>query len=238
MRGSRLNGRGPRFFYKGVHMNRIKHAVILVFAFLMTTATASVADNSQFGVKGGVAMQKLGGDDVESDEVESRTGFVGGAYYQTDFSPNVGVRVELLYFMKGATGDSASVDVTFKFDYIELPVLLMANIPVGDTGRFSVFGGPTVGYNVAADLEASSGGLSLSGDLDDAIADFEFGLTFGAGLSFDVGSVIVGVDGRYGLGLTTVADDDFAEEFGVEDADVTNEGFAFMASIGFPIGSK
>lgn len=213
-------------------MNRIQHGFILAGAFLAMTAASSFAANSQFGVKGGVAIQKLGGDDVEGDDVESRTGFVGGAYFQTDFSTNFGVRIEGLYFQKGASADSASFDATFKLDYIEFPVLLMANLPVGDTGRLSIFAGPTMGFNMVAEIEGSAGDFSATVDISDSVASSEFGLTFGAGLGFNVGSVIVGVDGRYGFGLTTVGDGD------LEDEDITNEGFAFMASLGFPIGSE
>jgi hypothetical protein len=224
-------------------MKKMTTASLLVGLFLVAAPGAWAAQN-QIGVKGGIAVQKLGGDDVEGDDLESRTGFVGGAYFQRDFSENFGLRVEGLYFMKGASVDSAGLEVTFKLDYIEFPVLLMGHLPFGDSGRLSLFGGPTFGFNVNSELEASAFGASASVDIGDAIASFEMGLTFGAGISFDVGPVIVGVDGRYGFGLTSIIDDsadlddDGIPDFGGEDLDVKNQGFAVMASLGFPLGSE
>jgi opacity protein-like surface antigen len=227
-------------------MKHTTKSFVLGIALIATAAAANAAGN-QFGVKGGVAVQKLGGDDVEGDDLESRTGFVGGAYFQCDFTDNVGLRVEGLYFMKGATADEDSLvdaELTIKLDYIEFPVLLVANVPFGEGNRLSVFGGPTLGLNLGSEAEFSIDDFSADFDIGDAISSFEFGLTFGAGLSFDVGSVMVGVDGRYGFGLTTVIDDeaDFDDDgipdFGGDDLDVTNQGFAVMASVGFPLGSE
>jgi len=219
-------------------MKRMFNVVVVAAAMLVAAAGAHAAVKSQVGVKGGISIQKLGGDDADSDQLDSRTGFVGGGYYQADFSTNFGVRIEALYFMKGAKADSAGIELTVKLDYIEFPVLAMAHVPVSDNGRISFFAGPTLGFNTNAELEASYAGLSASVDFGDAIKSFEFGLTFGAGLSFDVGSVCLGIDGRYGLGLTSIADIDFFGDAGVQDPDIKNRGFAVMALVGFPIGSK
>lgn len=226
-------------------MKHMLRSVTFAMALLALAASANAASN-QFGVKGGVAIQELGGDDADDFEsqMENRSGFVGGAYFQSDFSDNFGLRVEGLYFMKGASGDSAGVELTIKLDYLEFPVLLMGHLPLGESGRISLFGGPTVGFNMNSEAEASFMGASASFDIGDAISSFELGLTFGAGLSFNVGSVILGVDGRYGYGLTTVVDDDIdidedgIPDFGGEDFDVINQGFAVMASIGFPLGAE
>ena len=222
-------------------MNRTMRSLGLACAILTIATGVNAATKCQIGVKAGMAIQELDGDDV-TDNVGSRTGFVGGGYFQADFSKSLGVRVEGLYFMKGASADSAGIEATVKLDYIEFPVLLVANIPVSETARLSVFGGPTFGFNSKAEVEASAFGLSGTLDIGDAVKSFEFGLTFGAGLSFDVGSVILGLDGRYGFSMSTIADEDFVDQSGATnvgtDADVKNQGFAFMASLGFPIGEK
>lgn len=208
---------------------------------LVVFATGAQAATNHAGVKLGMAIQDLGGDGLESIDVESRNGFVGGAYFQSDLSRNFGIRLEALYYMKGATGDSADIDVTVKLDYVELPLLLMAHVPFSETGRLSLFAGPTFSFNTNAEAEASFAGFTGSVDIGDAIKSFDFGLTFGAGMSFDVGSVILGFDGRYGFGLDTVIDADFVSDEGFtldEDDDVKNQGFAFMAQLGFPLGGS
>jgi Outer membrane protein beta-barrel domain len=215
-------------------MKRITMIVLLTVSLLVAALVANAA-TCQVGVKGGVAIQKLGGDDVESDRVENRTGFVGGAYFQADFSRNLGLRVEGLYFSKGASMDTLSYQATLKLDYIEFPVLAVAHVPMSETARLDIFGGPTFGFNSKAEVAVDAGVLSGSLDVGDQVAGFEFGLTFGAGMSFDVGSAIIGFDGRYGFGLTSVVD---GTPDIVSGDDVKNKGFAFMASVGIPVGSK
>ncbi|HET6348198.1 MAG TPA: porin family protein [Candidatus Krumholzibacteria bacterium] len=216
-----------------------RNAMVCAMALaLVTMATGALAAKNQVGVKGGVAIEKLGGSDVESDQIDSRTGFVGGGYFQTDLSRNFGLRVEALYFAKGASTDSLGLKVTIKVDYLEFPILAVVNVPMSETSRLSIFGGPTLGFNVSSKLAASYMGYSASVGIGDAITTFEFGMTFGAGVSFDAGSAIIGVDGRYGFGLTTIADTGYTADFGVPNADVKNKGFAIMGSIGFPVGAK
>ncbi len=221
----------------------MKHPVgIVLLTASLSFAAAAQAATCQVGLKAGVAIQKLGGDDVESNQVENRTGFAGGAYFQADLSRNFGVRVEALYFMKGASADSADASLTIKLDYIEFPVLAVAHVPISDAAHLDIFGGPTFAFKTKAEVEASLGPFSGTADIGDAVKGFDFGLTFGAGLSFDVGSSVIGIDGRYGFGLNTIADPDFSYDSGFgtisSDADVKNQGFAIMGSVGFPIGEK
>jgi hypothetical protein len=219
-----------------------RFTVLVLAASTMFGAAAVHAATCLVGVKGGVAIEKLGGDDVNSDQVESRTGFVGGAYFETDLSRHFGVRLETLYFMKGASADSADVSATVKLDYVEFPLLAVAHLPVSEKARIDIFGGPTFSFNTKAQVEASLGSLSGSVDIGNAVKGFDFGLTFGAGINFDVGSAILGIEGRYGFGLDSVADPDFADDSGFsgisQDADVKTHGFAVMASVGIPVGSK
>jgi hypothetical protein len=222
-------------------MNRITTILVLIASLALATQTASAA-TYQVGLGGGVSIQKLGGDDVRSEQVNARTGFVGGAYFQAGFSQNFGVRVETLYFMKGASADSADVKATVKLDYVEFPVLAVATVPVSKTARLNLFGGPTFAFNTKAEVEASLGSFSASADIGKAVKGFDVGLTFGAGMSFDVGHVILGFDGRYGFGLETIVDSSSAGDFTFTNAsvkaDVKNQGFAIMGSIGIPVGSK
>jgi hypothetical protein len=222
-------------------MNRIT-TILLLTASLALATEAATAATWQVGLKGGVAIQTLGGDDVPSDLVGNRTGFAGGAYFQAGFSKNFGVRVETLYFMKGASADSADVKVSLKLDYVEFPVLAVVTVPVSETARLDLFGGPTFSFNTKALAEASLGSLSGTLDIGNAVKDSDIGLTFGAGMSFNVGRAILGFDGRYGMSLDTIADSGFVGGSGVTNvngnSDIKNEGFAIMASIGMPVGTK
>jgi hypothetical protein len=219
-------------------MKRVIASAVLG-SFVLLAAVSVHAATWQVGVKGGVAVQTLHGDNVTSDQVDNRTGFVGGAYFQSDLARNFGVRLETLYFMKGASADSAGASITVKLDYVEFPLLAVAHLPVSEKARIDVFGGPTFAFKTSAKAEASFGGFSGSADIGDGVKSFDFGLTFGAGVNFDVGSAVLGIDGRYGFGLDSLVDSDALSDFGFSsNADVKNKGFAIMASIGMPVGSK
>jgi len=218
-------------------------AIVVLGASVLLTAAAVDAATWQAGLKGGLAIQTLGGDDVVSDQIDSRTGFVGGAYFQNDFSRNFGVRLETLYFMKGASADLDTLGVTasatVKLDYVEFPLLAVAHLPVSEKTRIDIFGGPTFAFNTSAKAEASVGGFSGSADIGDGVKSFDFGLTFGAGINIDAGSAIIGIEGRYGFGLDSIVDSDALSDVGFSDnADVKNQGFAIMASVGTRLGSK
>jgi hypothetical protein len=212
-----------------------KWLVLPCVTVLSLLAVSAGATTMQVGFKGGLAIADLTGDDVDSDSTDTRTGFVGGGFAQMDLSRNFGVRLEALYHMKGAEGKG--INSTWKLDYFEFPLLLVGKLPASETVSVSAFAGPVLGLNTNAEIEGSSGILTASLDIGDYIAGFEFGLAFGLGLEIDVSPVVIAVDGRYDLGLTTI--DDGLGEFlfgpGVE-LDAKNSGFVFMAGVGFPIG--
>jgi hypothetical protein len=199
--------------------------ILSTVVVLLCGAVAARSATCQLGVKGGLSIMELTND---GDSSGDRTGFAGGAYLLADFSEQFGLRVEGLYFQKGAHEEEDGDEATIKLDYIEFPILAVAHVPLGAQARLDFFGGPTFGFNVKSELELTLGGFTASGDLD-GVEAFEFGVTFGAGVNFDAGPVVLGVDGRYGLGVTDVASEGDGGK---------NRGFAVMASLGFPIGAK
>lgn len=212
----------------------MKRIVAIGLVVLVAFATGAWAGKPcTIGVKGGVNIASVGGADADSIGSDSRTGFTGGAFMQVDLSKSAAVRLEALYIQKGAKSSASGIDATAKLDYVEFPILLVGQIPASESATFSAFAGPVLGFNTSAKVEATANilGYSVSGSVDikDQIASFEFGLAFGLGASFDAGPVDIVVDGRYNLGLTTI--DDSGNE------DVKNQGFAFMAGVGFPVGS-
>src|SRR5438046_2419399 len=82
--------------HKEVSMKK-RAARLVLMAWVLFAAAAVHAATWQVGIKGGVAIQKLAGDDVTSDQVDNRTGFEGGTYAQADFSRSFGMRLEALY---------------------------------------------------------------------------------------------------------------------------------------------
>jgi len=132
--------------------------------------------------------------------------------------------------MKGATDEEAilgeTATLTISLDYIEVPILFKVIIPIENSPIHpSVFVGPYVAFNTTAKQKLEYMGESQEADIED-VASTDFGLVFGAGLGFPVGTNEVGVDFRYGLGLTSLDDSG-------EDLDIKNSVFNINAYFGF-----
>lgn len=193
---------------------------LLTFLFLAFVSLQSFAQ-MQLGVKAGVNLANLGGNDAP-DNSETRTGFSGGAFFMYQFSEMFAVQPELLYSMKGATekgsidfeGTSYNYDAEYKLDYFEIPLLLKFIIPLKGSGvKPALFAGPSIAFNMSAKTKVESGDESFEEDIED-VKSTDFGLVFGGGLGFPVGNGELGVDIRYILGLSTI--DDSADSFDVK----------------------
>jgi len=205
----------------------VKKYIILALIF---TALSSISfgQGMQLGLKAGVNFANVVGDDVEG--AESKTGFAGGLFFMYQFNKLFTIQPEAYYTMKGATDEQTlageTAEVTLSLDYIEIPILFKVLIPIENSPiRPSVFVGPYVGFNSTAKAKLEYMGQSVEDDIED-IKSTEFGLVFGAGLGFPVGTNEVGVDFRYGLGLTTLDDS-------AENADIKNSVFNINAYFGF-----
>jgi len=184
----------------------------------------------QAGLKAGVNISNLSGDDAGSPD--SKTGFAFGGFFMYQFSPMFAIQPEAYYTMKGATDkmdfQGTTVDLTYTLDYIEIPVLFKFLIPIQGSGvKPAIFAGPFLGINTTAKVKAEFDGQSQEDDLTDTKST-EFGLQFGGGIGFPVGKGELGVDIRYILGLSTI--DDSAEE-----ADVKNNVININLYYGFSL---
>jgi hypothetical protein len=98
--------------------------------------------------------------------------------------------------------------------------------------------GPIIGFNMSSSLNAS--GVDV--EADEIVKSADFGLAFGAGVSFPAGSSSIFVEGRYALGLTDVAEAGtlkfIGEDIPFDDANVKTRGIQIMGGITFPLGSK
>ncbi len=184
------------------------------------------------GVKGGINMADFSGSDAP-DNTDMRNAFAGGAFFGWGINQQFGIQIEGLYMSKGAKGKDDSggtpVDVTLKLDYIEFPILLAVRFPAGEKLAFDIFAGPTLGFNIKAEVEEE--GTTV--DFKDDTESFEFGATFGGGFYYMLESFSILADVRYGMGATTVAKD-----VNGESTDLKNKGIGIMLGVAFPIGSN
>ena len=212
-------------------MRRILCAATAIMA--MSWVTQVNAGTMTAGFKGGVNWGDLSGDNAP-DNASMRTGFQGGAFLRSDINPQFGVQGEVLYVQKGVEGDFLTDDLdihpaTYKLDYIDIPIVFVANFPAGDKFGFNVFGGPSFNFNTGATADVEEHG---SVDLDN-VKGFEFGAVIGAGLAYKLSSMSLIADVRYSLGASSISDDIDGESI-----DVKNRGIGLMAGLSFPLGAK
>ena len=195
----------------------------------------SVDAKKYAGVKGGVNMADFSGDQAPANN-GTRTGFSGGAFYGWGINDQFGVRGELNYVQKGAEGDVQAEDGdthlgTYKLDYVEIPVLFVADFPAGEKFGFNIFAGPTFAFNTTAEAEIPA--HNETEELDN-VKGFEFGAAIGGGIEYKLSSFSIIADVRYSLGASSVSEDNAAGE----SVDVKNRGIGIMAGVQFPLGAK
>ncbi len=200
--------------------------VILMVAFVGTTANAQLIGK---GIKAGINLANLSGDDIE--ETDMKIGLAVGGFITYGFTEMFAVQPEVLFMMKGAEyteTDPLIGDITakFKLNYIEIPVLVKVMIPTTGNVKPVIFAGPAVGFLMSANVEAEALGISIDDDIKDETKSIDFGLAFGAGVGFEITQGTITLDARYTLGLTTI--DDTADEFDVKNGVISiMGGFSF-----------
>lgn len=208
----------------------------LVGALLMLAAGPAAAQEVLVGVKGGLNISDISIEDVE-DATESTSGLIAGGFIRFGLGEVLALQPELLYTQKGAEAEDTAEGITanLNLDYLEVPVLLLARIPVEQSPvRPVVFAGPAVAFELTCELEGQSNGTSATADCDDAAFEDELatksvdvGAVFGAGVDFDLSDqAVFTLEGRYTLGLTNIQDTEVEEE-------VKNRVLSFLAGIGF-----
>ena len=196
-----------------------------------------------FGLIGGLSSATLrvdedGGDESDTDR---RNGFAGGAFLTFGLAPQLGLRTELLYAMKGAKlsgqdgGGDEDESGSVQLDYVELPILLQFQPAVAGGVRPRLYAGPALALKARCKLELGSGEFQVSsdcealdGDEENLIKDFDVGAMVGGELAFGTVGPTVAIGVRYTHGLANVSD--------VSGTTLRNRALGVYGSIEFPLG--
>jgi hypothetical protein len=181
------------------------------------------------GVKGGINVANVSTNIDISELVDSRTGFVGGAFVTLGLGSLFAVQPELLYSQKGFKAEESGQSAQLGTNYIEIPVLLKAQFKLAML-RPAVYAGPVASFETSCNLDVV--GVSFDCDDGEGFVDRkknEWGAVFGANVDLLLGSITLILDGRYQLGLTNLAD--------VPDGDdeVKSRVWQIMAGVGFTL---
>ena len=195
-------------------------AAVMAFAF-------SNAQETKFGVKGGINLHTITGD--VNDDASSKVGFQVGGFAEFKLSDKFAIQPELLLSSQGVKLEQSEPDFDYEFE--SKLNLLYLNIPVMAkfyaTEKFSIEAGPQIGFLLSAKskFDETEDGITVSGDTDvkDSFESIDFGVNFGAGYDFTE-NLNVGL--RYNLGLSNIAK--------TEDGDDTEiKNSVFSLSVGY-----
>ena len=149
------------------------------------------------------------------DDNKMCVGLAAGAEAEFGVAENFGITAGVLYSMQGTKWSEGDETLTWKMDYINIPIL--ANYYV--TKGLAIKAGLQPAFKASAKAKASAGSNSISGDLE-GVSSFTLSIPFG--LSYEYASFVF--DARYNLGVTKVFK---------ENGDKTPKNSVFMFSVGY-----
>jgi len=178
-------------------MKKLFLAAIAVFGFVSVQA-----QDVKFGAKGGLNLANITGSDAGGSNMKA--GFHVGAFVEIPIADKLIIQPEIHYSNQGTQQDGAfegiSFDAKFQLNYINVPVMFKYAI----TEKFSIEGGPYVGFLTSAKIEVDVAGFgSNSEDVKELFKSTDFGL--GIGMNYDFSDVIF-ANVRYQAGLTQIGD--------------------------------
>jgi Outer membrane protein beta-barrel domain len=197
--------------------------------FMVVLAAPAFADTllNTWGLRAGVGISNLR---ATNSDFDWRTAFTGGAFANMQVLPWLAVQPELLYAQKGARTSFESTDqsgnitgsgtITFKFDYIEVPVLLALSKPALGPARAAFLLGPSLGIKVAESVKSEGGGATLNAKTD-VVKTANFGIVGGLGVRVPVGTLKWVGDARWSYGLTSISKQFYAGDVQTSSAQIT-----------------
>ena len=169
-------------------MKKIILCAIAVMAFGFTNA-----QQTRFGVKGGLNLSTVVGGDVEN--TKTLVGFHVGGFAEIHVVQRFYVQPELLFSAQGTKVDGPfGTDADIKLNYLNIPVV--AKYYIVDK-KFSVEAGPQLGILLSAKADGT--------DVKDNTRSADLGFNLGAGYNF-TDNFSVGL--RYTIGLSPLSDKD------------------------------
>ncbi len=202
---------------------------LLAVALMAGPAPAQERGLAGKGIKVGLSMHSFGGDDKDIEKEgppETRYGLGAGGFLTFGLGPNLALQPEVLYVMKGARFEMGDDEVTLKFAYLDIPVLLKYRFPTTGGTRPNLFAGPVGSIRLSADLQSVEDGAEEEWDYSALVKGFDFGLAVGGGLDFAMAGSTITLDVRRTIALTEWPE-------WTDRGSVRNEGWLVMAGVGF-----
>ena len=172
------------------------------------------------GISAGLSMFKVSMNPTPMTAPENTMGFVAGGVLDFGITPNFSFEPGLAFSMRGfkesVSAYPLSMEYTQSASYLAIPIHFKAKLPLETVTPYAL-AGVNIAFLLAAKEKAVVSGVPTDGvdyglvngttedDDKDSYNTTDFGLDFGAGFDFNLGSVIPFVEFDYDVGLTNFA---------------------------------
>lgn len=215
---------------------KVLHQVVaaaVVTACLPRAATAQ--RGFSIGATAGLSLARVSGADAE--QVDSRNRFTGGVFALLGVNDRLAFEVDAAYAQKGATmTGSFDGTITYRFDYIEVPVLIRYNL----LPRAHLIPALVVGVAPAFRLNSTSTNWVGMPPIPKQFVfpkSTDVGLIVGTTVGLPRGRHHLRFDARYTLGLMRLSGTQFTDLTGgrLENPDVDLKNRALTLTVGYAI---
>lgn len=171
-----------------------------------------VGAQTQLSAHVGLSAATVAGEFATADDAAVRYGFVGGLALSFPLRYSFVLRAEALYTQKGFTTDDAIVrgsdggavsvtSVTFELTTLDVPLLVVYEIPASRDFGLHVYGGPYFGFELDERLRVEPD-LAAVSEESDLFRGTDLGFVIGTDVSFVLGSLQPSVGVRYARSLS------------------------------------
>jgi hypothetical protein len=207
----------------------MKKLTVVLLAVLCVIALAPRDLSAGVGIKGGYSLAKFSLTPAVTEvELKYLPSWVAGVYFEIKLG-FVSVQPEILYTRMGVkiADEVEDFRLEYRFDYVQVPVLLKFNIvPAGPIRPF-LYGGGYGAYLVKAEGFMQAGEESDTADIIEDYQRYDYGVVGGGGLAFKLPGVSLSVEGRYNYGLANILKDP------IESETMKNRSIMVLVGVGF-----
>jgi hypothetical protein len=185
----------------------------LMILFTVLTVASSAFAESSFGLRAGLNLASIKGEDKSVPDYDNTIGFHVGAIVDIGISEFFYIQPGFFFSVKGAElyekYGSESYETVFNPYYFEIPLLISAKIAIDESLALRINAGPYIGMTLTGTVEEkyenseypqdnySDSGNTFKRMLFDV---YDFGLVLGGGIEFQ--NFYLGMN--YGIGLLNV----------------------------------
>lgn len=176
-------------------MNVMKPTLVVM---LLLTGSVMYAQETAFGIKGGLNLSTINLDDAEAS-YDSRTGYHAGIFFRGKFD-RIAIQPEVLFYTQnGEIASSTAGTAEESFTYLTVPVMLKF-YPTSVLG-LNLQAGPQFGFLLDGERTYESRLITIKEDIKDHYKSSDVSISAGAGYDFKFG---LNIDFRYNIGIKDI----------------------------------